>query len=1053
MVKKLSGVNANRVHLTSDGMIEVIIAGKQSVASMNSLRYEIEKLSAELRANNKKILVLVDIAALRVDDANATVRAASRELLKLPADGAAVLGNNSLMTIVLYMLKVARPTTPIKYFTNRHKALAWLHGEVQPKVSRPTVSLVGSIGIALLAIVTLIGWQTRNIYLTDFITPLPSMNPMAAVGLLVIAWGFLSFWRGDLRSLRISGVLGITLGLMAFLPFGVDHWLYGGRVTEAGPHAGIADSAALCFIAMGTVGLLAGRQKMKQQGFLLVNMAVAVLASLSLFNIFGQLYAHDFIYGLSDDFVMSLNLAVAFAIATTSLILLVVYRRNNDVLGQVTKVGWLIVAALIGIQFATYAAWAQAVNHNQMQAASAFNDQVHILQNSVNTRLQIYTQALQGFRGFFAASDTVTQGDFQSYYQALGLTKNFAGLRSMAFIAAVPDKDVASFIKKRQQDTSLSPLGNPDFTVINRTAAPVHYVATYSANGDMPVTTGLGLDLTSIPGRQQIYSSAIASGQSYASGTITFLKTATQPAQKGFFITIPVRRDGSSQYLGVVNANFSYKDFFPTLFKDTNLRKNLLVAINDKSTVIYRSNLMHGAASQTTNLGIPVANNVWYIHIEAGQRFGISDNQTHLPLEILIAGQVLAAFVGIIFLLQSRARRQALDLASAVTADLQQERNHIIELHQKDEAILSGIGEGLVAMNHRGIIERVNRAAQQLLGMTEDELVGKELAEYVLAADMEGVALDISKRPVTQALEKQKTINAKLKYTRKNGRQFPVELNVAPVILHGKAIGAIEVFRDITHDYELDKAKSEFVSLASHQLRTPLSATNWYSEMLLNGDAGKISTEQAEYLREIYEGNQRMIELVNSLLDVSRLELGRMANNPEPTSMTDLVTAIEKELVTGIKTKQLVFEKQLAADLTPVLGDPKLLRMVVQNLLSNAVKYTADKGSVLAIVRPANSRDVHAAKLPVEGSYVLFSVKDNGYGIPPEQQKHIFEKLFRADNVRKLDVEGTGLGLYIVKQVVETMGGRVWFESHEGVGTTFSVVLPIKTRVWKMNET
>jgi signal transduction histidine kinase len=135
--------------------------------------------------------------------------------------------------------------------------------------------------------------------------------------------------------------------------------------------------------------------------------------------------------------------------------------------------------------------------------------------------------------------------------------------------------------------------------------------------------------------------------------------------------------------------------------------------------------------------------------------------------------------------------------------------------------------------------------------------------------------------------------------------------------------------------------------------------------------------------------------------------------------------------------------KNETGDLPPVFADPKQLRMIVQNLLSNAVKYTPAKGTVAVTLRPADAADLSAAQLThATRPYWYFSVQDTGYGIPKDQQPKIFGKLFRADNVRALDVEGTGLGLYIVKEVVEAMGGRVWFKSIEGAGTTFYVVAP-----------
>jgi signal transduction histidine kinase len=188
-----------------------------------------------------------------------------------------------------------------------------------------------------------------------------------------------------------------------------------------------------------------------------------------------------------------------------------------------------------------------------------------------------------------------------------------------------------------------------------------------------------------------------------------------------------------------------------------------------------------------------------------------------------------------------------------------------------------------------------------------------------------------------------------------------------------------------------------------------------------------------------------MIELVDSLLNVSRLEVGKLKNEPQDTSMQEISASLMKELQTSITNKNMNITAKITPTLKTVFADPKLLRMVVQNLMTNAIKYTPENGHIVLTMREAIQEDVQTAKLQ-PGHYFYMSVADDGFGIPKEQQDKIFQKLFRADNVRKLDVEGTGLGLYIVKEVAEKLGGTVWFESAEGKGTTFHVLVPFKTQ-------
>jgi signal transduction histidine kinase/ABC-type amino acid transport substrate-binding protein len=260
----------------------------------------------------------------------------------------------------------------------------------------------------------------------------------------------------------------------------------------------------------------------------------------------------------------------------------------------------------------------------------------------------------------------------------------------------------------------------------------------------------------------------------------------------------------------------------------------------------------------------------------------------------------------------------------------------------------------------------------------------------------------------------------------------------------GKVAKIYSVNLDVTREQEIDKAKSEFVSLASHQLRTPLSSINWYSELLLSGDVGKLNKQQLEYMHAVDNANTRMVELINALLNVSRLELGTFVLESEKLNPKDCAEQIIKE----IKTRSDVKHQQLNIVFDPktpeIVFDKKYLEMLYQNLLSNAVKYTSEKGKIDLIVGPAIAGQVvDGYTIPNEG--IMITVADNGYGIPKNQQDKIMTKLFRADNALDKDADGTGLGLYIIKSVIDHSNGNLWFKSVENKGTTFHAYLPLET--------
>ncbi len=278
-------------------------------------------------------------------------------------------------------------------------------------------------------------------------------------------------------------------------------------------------------------------------------------------------------------------------------------------------------------------------------------------------------------------------------------------------------------------------------------------------------------------------------------------------------------------------------------------------------------------------------------------------------------------------------------------------------------------------------------------------------------------------------------------YVRKDKTKFPVAIMVTPVILDGKVIGTIEVFRNITKEREVDRAKTEFVSLASHQLRTPLSSVRWYSEMLLEGDAGQVSEKQKHYLEEIQHGNLRMIELVNTLLHVSRLELGMAQVHIENVQLSKVVTEVLQDIEPRRLKQAISVEVQIPRSLPPLMTDVNLIHIVVENLILNAIKYTSANGKVKIVAQEVSLGESFDTKTASEKSIGL-SITDNGIGIPLAQQDQIFKKLFRTENAREVDTDGVGLGLYLTKLVLERMKGLIWFTSHVGKGTTFYVLLP-----------
>lgn len=230
---------------------------------------------------------------------------------------------------------------------------------------------------------------------------------------------------------------------------------------------------------------------------------------------------------------------------------------------------------------------------------------------------------------------------------------------------------------------------------------------------------------------------------------------------------------------------------------------------------------------------------------------------------------------------------------------------------------------------------------------------------------------------------------------------------------------------------EANRMKSEFISIVSHQLRSPLLNLKWAIELLLSGRLGKIEEKQTEYFRILKENSFRMEELIRDLLIVSRIETGKIPFKKKEFSMKEIIKELIVEFEHFAKSSNIEIKFHCQKNLPKVFADSHQIRLVVENLLDNAIHYTKDKGKI-------------EIRLEQKNKNLYFKIKDNGVGIPDEDKKYIFQKFFRSKNILKYQTKGSGLGLFIAKSIIKKSGGKIGFESQENKGSTFWFILPIK---------
>jgi len=359
------------------------------------------------------------------------------------------------------------------------------------------------------------------------------------------------------------------------------------------------------------------------------------------------------------------------------------------------------------------------------------------------------------------------------------------------------------------------------------------------------------------------------------------------------------------------------------------------------------------------------------------------------------------------------------------------EKNENEAQRKRLQIILDNLPVGIfIVKAPSGEPDIINSVGLKLLNIKKSSAIKEDYSKDFKLIKEDGSEYPVEELPLSITLKTKKFSIKDDIFINRGDHKIAISAASVPVMSGNTMTSAIVVFQDKTKEFEIDKAKTEFVSLASHQLRTPLTSISWFTEMLLSGDAGKLTKKQVSYVKEVQAGSTRMIDLVNSLLNVSRLELGTISIELKKTDVSKMLVDVLDEIKPQSDKKKQVVKRKISKDFPEMNIDARLLRMVFQNLISNAIKYTPKKGKIEIVLKK-------------KGRKMFLSVADNGMGIPDSQKKGMFSKLFRADNAKVSDTEGTGLGLYIVKQIIENSSGRVWFESEEGKGTTFFVELPI----------
>lgn len=704
----------------------------------------------------------------------------------------------------------------------------------------------------------------------------------------------------------------------------------------------------------------------------------------------------------------------------------------------------------------TFFAYTISQRNIQEYERNNFSYQTEEIASLIKGKMNIYTNALSWGKWFFDSSVSVDRNEWYSYVNSLNMRQNYPGIQGMGFSQVIQPEEKDNFITSVRNewftDFSITPEGQRDiYTSI------VFLEPFYERN-----KRAFGYDMFSDSTRRKAMIRARDTGLPALSEKVILKQETDTDIQNGFLLYVPVYKNNASltglprgDIFWYVYAPFRVNDFISSLFNESDY--DISFQIFDGLRVVpdaqfYRSPSFpneDGEIIYRDLKTLSIAGRPWTIEFVNSPTFQRNTIYVRLAYGIIILGFIVSVLISFVVYSLMVSRQKAVQYAQKINRKLVK---NIQELELTRDTTLQALQDVEIQKNKfqkaNTRLKLATRSAK--IGVWEWDIVKDNLIwdaqMYALYGydkeSFSGKAYDAWYATIHP--DDKEKVSTALQYSLRTKQVFDTKFRIIcpdNSLRDIRAFGLVEtddknkpihmvwVNWDITHEALVDRQKTEFVSIASHQLRTPLTSIGWYTEMMLHGDTGKISPSQKKYLNEIYKSHTAMVDLVNKLLSVSRIDLGTLVVDSKVTNMNHIVRDIISENKKKISLNKILIREHIGK-VAECLSDPTLVRIILQNLIANAIKYTPQGGKI-------------EISLSLKWKNILFRITDNGRGIPEEQQKDIFHKFFRANNTK--DVNGTGLGLYIVRSIVEKLWGKVWFDSHtHGTKkwTTFFVEFP-----------
>lgn len=659
-----------------------------------------------------------------------------------------------------------------------------------------------------------------------------------------------------------------------------------------------------------------------------------------------------------------------------------------------------------------------------VQKKEDFKDLVDAQIHEISDKSDIAKNYIYSLRGVLQSTEKINSVTWNQYIQTSGVNERYPGQFSFFYAEVVPKATRNKFesevlkIEESQQFVN--------FSIYPKSENAFSYVIRFIETENKDVAELLGFDLGTSENLSQTMIDTANSDKESMSSIVNLGSIVSSVKSKGYVILLPVysnpqavnypSSERKKSIKGFVGAWIEPSVLFSVASEEGLNVDNFSLSVNEGDLEVYKYNFSGNTGSLEQIKSVDLVGKKFTLIFKDTKTGTVPKFMETMSIRILVGLIALNFFWYLTLFALGWAKDKAQILAENTLDDL-----------RKFKQAVDGVSDLVVITDGTGHILYMNDAAVKATGYSREEAIGKTPGLWGMQMDKE-FYLKFWK---TIKIEK-KSFWGELKNRRKDGEFYEVELRVWPILNENSDIVFyVGIERDITKTKALEKMKLEFISLASHQLRTPLSAVKWFSKMLIDGEAGKLTKTQKEYVDKVYESNEREIHLINSLLNVSRIDSGKIAVRNRPTNMRDLIQSVVGDVEVGLSDQKRKIDLHVDDNIPVMDIDPDLIRHAYQNIITNAVRYTKENGKVSILV-------------DVKNGELVTKISDDGIGIPKAEQERIFEKFFRATNALKKETDGNGLGLYLAKTVIESSGGKIWFESSEGNGTTFWFTLPIK---------